>query len=107
VRAFVGGARDRAQGTRGATDEALIRTSLRELQRFMGGLGPPSFARVYRYERGTPQPEVGHAQWVERVRALQSDLQNLALVGPGYDGVGIPDCVRRARRLAESITQRA
>jgi protoporphyrinogen/coproporphyrinogen III oxidase len=105
VRAFLGGARRVGPDILGASDEELIQTSRRELERFMGGLGPAIFTRVYRYARGTPQPELGHLEWAKSVRKLESELQGLSLIGPGYDGVGIPDCVRAARHLAQKLSE--
>jgi protoporphyrinogen/coproporphyrinogen III oxidase len=104
IRAFVGGARALGPSILSASDDELIQVSRHELERFLGGLGAPIFTRVYRYARGTPQPEVGHFRWVSRVRAELVKAPDLSLIGPGYDGVGIPDCIRAARELADFIT---
>jgi oxygen-dependent protoporphyrinogen oxidase len=103
VRAFVGGARDRER-VQAQSDGELTSFAKRELERLMGPLGEPLFSRVYRYENANPQPRVGHAALIERVRArtLQS-LPGLYLVGAAYDGVGIPDCVRQARGAAAVV----
>ena len=101
VRAFVGGPRGDALFAQ--EDGEIARVAWDELTRLMGDLGQPLFTRVYRYERGSPQPEVGH---LERLRAISARLERfpaLSLVGPGYEGVGIPDCIRQARALAEAL----
>jgi oxygen-dependent protoporphyrinogen oxidase len=47
-----------------------------------------------------PQYAVGHLQKVQRIRALESQLQGLAITGNAYDGVGIPQCIRGAKQAA-------
>lgn len=101
VRAFVGGPRGAHLFERG--DEELTALALAELRRWMGPLGRPLFSRVFRYERGSPQLELGH---LSRMRAVSDRLAReprLSLIGPGYDGVGIPDCARQARAVAEAL----
>ncbi len=97
VRAFLGGARADISGQ---TDAQLERVAWQELSRLTGPLGSPLFSRVYRYLKGSPQPELGH---LERLRAIDAMLRKypwLSLAGSGLSGVGIPDCVRQAEALA-------
>ena len=103
VRAFLGGARHVGPNILSATDEELIEVAHSELQRFMGGLGPVRFARVYRYARGNPQPELGQLQLMREVDCELSGLPWLSLTGPGFRGVGIPDCVRGAQATAARL----
>lgn len=99
IRAFVGGARDRAR-VEGSSDEELVELARRELERFMGPLGVPLFTRVYRYVSANPQPGVGHLEKLERLRARLATMPGLYVAGAAYEGVGIPDCVRQARKAA-------
>lgn len=103
IRAFVGGAR--APELLERTDGELGDLGLAELRRFMGHLGQPLFCRVYRYPRGNPQPELGHLARLDRVRKLLAELPGLFLIGSGYGGVGIPDCVRQAREAAQLLVE--
>ena len=70
----------------------------------MGPLGEARFTRVFRYIRSRPQPVVGHAARVQRVRELVQELPGLSLIGAAYDGVGIPDCIRQGREAAERVS---
>lgn len=101
VRAFVGGARGADNLLR--RDDELVELARRELTRLMGPLGPVRFARAFRYRRGTPQPTVGNGARLERVQGLLRSLPHLTLLGSGYGGVGIPDCVRQAKDAAEKL----
>lgn len=105
LRAFIGGAR--APEALERTDSELAELGLAELRRFMGRLDRPLWQRVYRYRRGSPQPELGHLARLARVRQLLSGLPGLFLIGAGYGGVGIPDCVRQARGVARVLLEGA
>lgn len=100
IRAFVGGAH---KDIRLLSDDDLKAVAQRELTRFLGDLGPLEFCRVHRYERGTPQPELGYAQLLERVRAAVDARPWLSLIGSGYSGAGIPDCIRQADEVAAML----
>ncbi len=100
VRAFIGGAR---QEIRGLSDEDLKQIASRELHRFLGDLGTPEFCRVHRYERGTPQPEIGYTKLLSRVRKAVDARPWLSLIGSGYGGAGIPDCIRQADEVAARL----
>lgn len=104
VRAFLGGATGRGGPIEGQTDEELVSIAHRELTRLGGSLGPVQFARVYRFARGAPQPHLGHVEKMRRVKEKVAALPWLSLSGPGYSGVGIPDCVRSAQEVAEALT---
>lgn len=104
VRAFVGGARD-SRRVADSTDSELVAFARVELERLMGPLGPSQFTRVYRYREASPQPVVGHLARLERIRARAAAIRGFHLAGAAYDGVGIPDCVKQARRAADAVTQ--
>ncbi|MEZ4296381.1 MAG: protoporphyrinogen oxidase [Polyangiaceae bacterium] len=100
-RVFMGGAG--REETLAMSDPTLISIAERELGKLVGTRGAPRFARVYRHERASAQPVLGHAQRVSRVRAKESTYPGLFVVGAAMDGVGIPDCVRQATDLAKRV----
>ena len=104
VRAFLGGARDAAR-VKASTDVELVAFARGELERFMGPLGTPRFTRVYRFTDAGPQPEVGHRARLERIRARLRGIPGLFIAGAAYEGVGIPDCIRQARRAASAALE--
>jgi len=101
LRAFVGGSHDEA--TPSLDDAELIALVRGELEELLGIKGAPRFAKVFRYPKASPQPLVGHADRVARVRARVEALPGLYVIGNAYDGVGIPDCVRLAEQTAAQI----
>lgn len=104
LRAFVGGAG--RESALDASDGELVDIARSELGELLGRMGDPILARVFRHVRASPQPEVGH---LARMRAFDDRLRalpNAYVVGNGYRGTGIPDCVRQARETADAIAPR-
>ncbi len=86
-----------------ADDATLARLALDEARATIGAKTAPLFSHVARFRRGSPQPRVGHAALVARVKGRLGALGGLHLAGSAYDGVGISDCVRHAQQAAEAI----
>jgi protoporphyrinogen/coproporphyrinogen III oxidase len=101
VRAYVGGSHGAAELA--LPDAELVELARSELERLSGPFGAPLFTRLFRHEKTRPQPAVGHRERLERVNDELGRLPGLRLAGAGYDGVGIPDCIRQARAAAEAI----
>ncbi|MFI2713118.1 protoporphyrinogen oxidase [Micromonospora sp. NPDC018662] len=87
------------------TDDDLAATVRRELSAALGTTLPEPVARhVQRWGGALPQYPPGHAGRVAGVRAaLGAAHPTLALAGAGFDGVGIPVCVRSGETAAEEI----
>jgi oxygen-dependent protoporphyrinogen oxidase len=102
LRVFIGGAGRDEMVTR--DDEALVTMAREEILARMGIQGEPLFSRVYRFMHASAQPLVGHLDRIREVNERLASSPGLYAVGSGYDGVGIPDCVRQGERVAEAIT---
>lgn len=98
LRAFLGGARD-TEVLKG-TDTDLVEVTRKEMGELLGLSGPPLFSRVYRYDRGTPQLRVGHQAKLATLRTLEEAEGGVFVVGGGYEGVGIPECIRQGEWTA-------
>ncbi|WFE49596.1 protoporphyrinogen oxidase [Micromonospora sp. WMMD1155] len=86
-------------------DEDLAATVHRELSAVLGTpLPAPVDGHVQRWGGALPQYAPGHADRVAAARAaLRAAYPTVALAGAGYDGVGIPVCVRSGETAAEEI----
>lgn len=102
-RVFVGGHRDPRALEQ--NDESLIRLARDELTALLGVRADPFFIRVFRHERGSAQPVVGHADRMKRARHQVAKHPGLHLAGAAFEGVGIPDCVRQANEVAARIAE--
>jgi oxygen-dependent protoporphyrinogen oxidase len=103
LRTFVGGARD--PWALDEPDEELIARSLDATRPVLGIAGDPLFTRIYRWDRASPQHNVGH---LERVAAIDRCLDRhagLFVTGSGFRAVGIPDCIADGRATASQVAE--
>lgn len=98
VRAFLGGARD--PDILSKTDAELTNMALGDLTNILGIRGLPIMTRLYRWNRSSPQQEVGHAELMTRIEAQLASHRGLFVSAAGFRGVGIPDCIADARQTA-------
>jgi protoporphyrinogen/coproporphyrinogen III oxidase len=98
LRAFLGGARDPDVLSR--TDAELSSAALDDLTKILGIRGRPIMTRVYRWDRSSPQQEVGHADVMRRIETRLATHHGLFVSAAGLRGVGIPDCIADARQTA-------
>jgi oxygen-dependent protoporphyrinogen oxidase len=101
IRVFLGG--EGRDDLVASGDAELIRLAREELRRRMKLDAEPRMTHVFRFLRANPQPKVGHPGRMRKVREILSATPGLHLVASGYDGVGIPDCVRQAEAVARVI----
>jgi oxygen-dependent protoporphyrinogen oxidase len=94
LRCFLGGLPD---------DDALLPSVLEELRETIGLKGDPLFTRVYRWPLSMAQYMVGHQDRVSAIEVRLRLHQGLHLAGNAYHGIGIPDCVRMGRQVAERL----
>jgi len=104
VRAFVGGTK--APELLREDDETLLATVEREVTGLLGARNPV-VRRLYRWEQAMPQYNVGHRQRVESIERRMKVLPGVHLAGGSYWGIGIPDCIASADRVASAILGRA
>ncbi len=101
MRAFFGGAWGEELLTK--DDAELVALARKELGDLMKLDATPLFAQVFRFQRASPQPLVGHLARIARMKKSLAAHRGLYIAGSGFDGVGVPDCVRQANEVAASI----
>ena len=100
VRAFLGGARD--PDILAKSDQQLVHLALGDLTKILGIREPPMLTRVYRWNKSSPQQEVGHGDLMKTIDARLATHPGLFITAAGFRGVGIPDCIADARATAGS-----
>jgi oxygen-dependent protoporphyrinogen oxidase len=98
LRAFLGGARD--PDVLAKSDQELADMALGDLTKILGIRGLPTFTRVYRWNKSSPQQEVGHSDLMKRIDGKLAAHRGLFVSAAGFRGVGIPDCIADARTTA-------
>jgi protoporphyrinogen/coproporphyrinogen III oxidase len=103
IRCFLGGARD--EQILDASEEEIFTIVRGELRQIVGGAleAEPVFARVYKWRSAMAQYSVGHLERVQRIEMSRQRYPGLALAGNGYNGIGVPDCVRSGADAAGKV----
>lgn len=99
LRVFFGGSR--SPGSMELDDEELVQVVERQVGEIMGIREQPLFHRIYRWDRGIPQYDLGH---LDRVATIERSLpRGIYVTGSPYRGIGIPDCARQAAQTARQV----
>ena len=85
------------------SDEFLVDISLKELRDVLGLDVTPSLTRVYRWDRGMPQYNLGHLDLVDRIETSTARTSGIEIAGNMLRGVGIPDCIVSGETAATNI----
>lgn len=89
-------------------DDEVLRRISADLATTMGADAAPVAHRISRYPNGFPQYDVGHLDRIAAAEsALARDLPHVGLCGMAHRGVGVPACIREARRAAAGARARA
>ena len=97
LRAFVG------EPTSKKSETELIELCQADLTPLLGFKSAPQFAIVSKHSQAMAQYQVGHQDVVSDIERFVNGLRGFALAGNGYDGVGIPDCIRSGEAAALSL----
>lgn len=103
IRCYVGG-RGREHALE-KNDTQLVELVRQELQAIVGITSPPNYTEVHRWVRGIPQYVMGHHARIIKIKDLMMPWPKLQISGAGLYGIGIPDCIREGRRVADSVMQ--
>ncbi|HEY8038288.1 MAG TPA: protoporphyrinogen oxidase [Polyangiaceae bacterium] len=102
LRVFLGGAS--GESVLGQDDPSLVRLARGELRALMGIDAEPTLARVFRFDHASAQMRVGHLATMRAIhQRLAAVAPGLGIAGGGYDGVGIPDCIRQGEEAGRAL----
>jgi oxygen-dependent protoporphyrinogen oxidase len=102
LRAFLGGAR--GDDVLARDDGALVALARAELRSLMGLDAEPLWSRVFRFEAARTLMRVGHLVTMRTVHErLARSAPGVRLAGEGYDGAGIPDCIRQGQEAGRLL----
>lgn len=103
VRVFMGGALKPELAEKSADELKAI--ALKEVRGILGIEGEPVSSTVSSHRNRMAQYHVGHVQRTEKLRELLDAIPRLKVIGNGFDGVGIPDCIRNANDAAAAMVK--
>ena len=86
-------------------DSDLSQLALKEVQQILGFHSPPLFTKIFRYHQQSPLYGVGHLDQVAHFESNLKKQPRFHYLSNALYGVGIPDCIRKAKELAEQISK--
>jgi oxygen-dependent protoporphyrinogen oxidase len=86
------------------SDEELQAILQKELKEILGISAAPRFVRVFRWACAMPQYQTGHLERVAEMERLLQEVPGVHIAGNSFYGIGIPDCIRSARKAVDAIT---
>ena len=90
----------------GDTDGGAEAEALNGLRKYMGIEAEPLFVRVHAWPHSMAQYHVGHRERIQRIEGMAAQHAGLRLLGNAFHGIGIPDCIREAKKCVEGICHR-
>ncbi|HEY2934764.1 MAG TPA: protoporphyrinogen oxidase [Acidobacteriota bacterium] len=88
-------------------DKPFLRLVSQELENILGIRAQPRFSRIIRWGKANPQYLVGHNKLIASLeRGLKTSAPGVHLAGAAYYGVGIPDCIGRAKAVAAAMASK-
>jgi oxygen-dependent protoporphyrinogen oxidase len=105
IEALVGGRRHPERLT--LNDEEITSRVYEDLRELLPLPEPPRFQEVLRPAMGIPQLELGHLDLLHWRRELEQASTGLAVCGFGWDGIGINEMVKAAKKAAQTAAGQA
>lgn len=103
LRVFLGKPGDRT--VQESSDDQLAGIAVKEIHTLLGFTAQPQWVEINRLIDCMPQYYVGHKARITEVASyVKSHYPGLHLIGTPFDGIGIPDGVRQAMELVESLS---
>lgn len=86
-------------------EQDLCELAQDELRQTLHLRARPVLARAFPWPRAMPQYHLGHLERLSGIRRRLASWPGLELAGAGYEGIGIPDCIRSGQAAAETILE--
>lgn len=88
-----------------SSDEEIKLAAVDELRDYLKILEEPIFSIVARHENAIPQFAPGYENLLALIERRKAALPGFALVGNAFGGMGVSDCVMRARLESERLLE--
>ena len=85
-------------------DHTLVEQVYNDLSQILELPEPPCYSKVLRSRSGIPQLEMGHPALLKWRAALEREKQGLSICGFGWDGIGMNEMIKAAKKVAEQAS---
>ncbi len=101
LRAFLAG--ESAERHLGDSDKSLADAVAIDLKQLMRFDVEPEEVRIARWDRAMAQYQVGHLALKRDIEERLIHHTGLYISGNAFDGIGVPDCIRRSRAIVRGM----
>lgn len=84
-------------------DQTMVQEAYQDISQLIHLPEPPVFSQVLRGSHGIPQLEAGYPKLLAWRNTLEQNHQGLFICGFGWEGIGMNDMIKVARRQATNI----
>ena len=98
LRVFIGGSKPEVVEYE---EEKLLAVIQQELSELLGISAKPVTHKIFRWQNGFPQAEVGHLDLIDEIESHLPDT--IALAGTSYRAIAVPDCMRQGGNAIAKI----
>jgi oxygen-dependent protoporphyrinogen oxidase len=60
---------------------------------------------MFRHQRGIPQYNIGHRQWVASIREELHNTPGMFISSNYLEGVSVPACIEQGERTAHAVAE--
>lgn len=85
------------------SDEEITQRVLADISQLIELPEPPLFVKVLRPEHGIPQLEMDHPSLLSWRNSMEEEFTGLHICGFGWDGIGMNDMIKSARKTAMAL----
>lgn len=98
---FLGGSR--APSLVSSPEQELVDLCLARIKAYFDYTTKPDIVQIFRHPRAIPQYEISTESRLQAAQEVQTLYPTLILAGNSFDGVGIADRVKQARKIAQRV----
>ena len=88
------------------SEEELLRICIEDVTKILGVKKDPYMVQTFKVMKAIPQYHVGHREKVAKIEEVTSKLGNIYIGGNVLYGIGLNDCTKTSKMIAEKIAEK-
>ncbi len=88
------------------SEEELLKICLEDVKNVLGVKKEPYMVQYFKVMKAIPQYHVGHREKVAKIEEITSKLGNIYIGGNVLYGIGLNDCTKTSKMIAEKIAEK-
>ncbi len=88
------------------SEEELLKICIEDVTKVLGVKKEPNMVQCFKVLKAIPQYHVGHREKVAKIEEITSKLGNIYIGGNVLYGIGLNDCTKTSKIIAEKIAEK-